>query len=347
MEIRDRSTADYRWHSLDPIFIIGRQRTGTSIIWRALQVAGFLGFPEGHLWFDLVESFARFRNPEYQAEVRQDIFTLGSARNLVLEKRFALMMDQFHRDLLPPELVRWVDKSPGTRPALLAPMLAEIFPAAQFIFLCRNPITTVNSVVHSVSNNAAPNSEATSKGDSSLHDYRLASRYWAQVMEIWRHVRSLLDNRYIEVVQERIVRSPVSVANRLAEFLHIPQFAEDIAAVFRARRENTAFPDREVDDFFYAVDWTDEQKAAVAEECRQEMAFWGYELDFNHPGGPDPTKVRRSESDVTDLESYYRLLQRYDQLDIAKEHIARVGQGRVMRVLNGVERILRRLGLRR
>ena len=77
-----------RWQCLDPIFIMGRQRTGTSIMWRALKYAGFLGFPEGHLWFDLVGSFARLRDPTYLENLRRDIYTLGSGRNLVLEKRF-------------------------------------------------------------------------------------------------------------------------------------------------------------------------------------------------------------------------------------------------------------------
>jgi len=71
LEMLDQSEIEERWRRLDPIFIMGRQRTGTSIIWRALQVAGFFGFPEGHLWFDLVESLARLRDPEFQKDIRQ------------------------------------------------------------------------------------------------------------------------------------------------------------------------------------------------------------------------------------------------------------------------------------
>lgn len=126
------------WEQLDPIFIMGRQRTGTSIIWRALRVVSFLGFNEGHLWLDLVEALARIRDPNYRRWLRQDIFTLGSGRDRVLEKRLAVAIDRFHRDLLPPELVRWVHKSPGVHCVQLAPMLSDLFPQAQFIFMRRN-----------------------------------------------------------------------------------------------------------------------------------------------------------------------------------------------------------------
>ena len=61
----EQSEIEAQWRRLDPIFILGRQRTGTSIVWRALQAAGFWGFNEGYLWFDLVEPLARFRDPDY------------------------------------------------------------------------------------------------------------------------------------------------------------------------------------------------------------------------------------------------------------------------------------------
>jgi len=337
------------WQRLDPVFIMGRQRTGTSITWRALRVAGLRGFPEGHLWFDLVEAFARFRNPSYQENVRQEIFTLGSGRNRALEQRFALMMDRFQRDFLGGDLVRWVDKSPGVHAVRLAPMVAELFPRAQFIFMMRNPITTVNSAVHYVPRNRED--EPLVRDDKPLYVYRTTCQHWVRVMELWRQVRPLLGERALEIAQEEIVERPVQVSERLAAFLGIPESARELADVFQSRRENTAFPDREVGDFFYPVDWTGEQKRVLAEVCGEEMALWGYPLDFERPGGPRSPQAAPRESPLEDMATYYRWLEHQNELiyrsELAmyKETLARVEQGRVMRTLKALERLLARLGL--
>jgi len=350
MKTPNQVKIERRWQRLDPIFILGRQRTGTSIMWRALQVAGFLGFPEGHLWFDLVESFARLRDPTYQGNVRQDIFTLGSGRNLMLEKRFAVMMDRFHRDLLGPDVVRWVDKSPGVRAVRLAPMLAALFPRSQFVFMLRNPITVANSTIHYLyGDRDSPATGGSSAADSLDLLLRTTCKHWVEVMAAWRKVRPLLTGRCIEVAQEHIAEAPGEVARRLAEFMGVPHFGRDIADVFRSRRENTAFPERDVGDFFYAVNWTDRQKAILAEVCREEMAVWGYPLDFQCPAGPNPAHG----TDLTepmDMAAYYRWLEGQNELALelaeCKELLARIERGRVMRALNTADRLLHRLRLR-
>jgi hypothetical protein len=327
-----------QWQRLDPIFIIGSQRTGTSIMWRALRTANFLGFNEGHLWLDLVESFARFRDPDHKKWLRQTIFTLGSDRNLVLEKRCALMIDRFHRDLLPPRLVRWVDKSPGVHAVQLAPMLSELFPRAQFIFMKRNAISKVNSGISYVSR------------EQDLDAFRVMCKRWVHVMGTWRKVSHLLVGRYIELEQERVAERPYDVGQEVAAFLGVPECAEDIGSVFDSRRENTAFPDREPGDYVYPVDWTDEQKATFSDLCGAEMRDWGYPLDFQSPGGVDPAQAEpRVERDELDMRSYYRWVGRVtagERITRCEEELARIRSGRVMRVLTAVERVLRQMGLR-
>jgi len=348
----DELAIEEQWLRLDPIFIMGRQRTGTSIMWRTLQVAGFHGFPEGHLWLDLIEPFAHFRNPEYKRYIRHDLYTLGSGRNRLLEKRFAIMIDRFHRDLLPPDLVRWVNKSPGRPPIDVAPMLAELFPRSQFIFMMRNPIMTVHSTIA-----------------RSPHAFRGACEHWVTVMRTWRSVRPWLVGRYIEVAQEQIAEHPDLTASQVAEFLRVPQFGHEFAHWFKTRRENTSFPDKEAGDFVYPVDWTKEQRATLAAICQEEMAIWGYPLDFERPGGPDPAQALDVQPEPADLASYYRWLARQGsrrkaalerelaqqrereailerELTQQRELVDRILQGRVMRALNKVDRMLRRLGLR-
>ncbi|MGC9396704.1 MAG: sulfotransferase [Anaerolineae bacterium] len=335
---------EVHWRQLDPIFIFGRQRTGTSIMWRALRVAGFLGFPEGHLWYDLIKPFAWWRDPEYKSYLRQDIFTVGAERNLLLEKQMAMLLDHFHRDLLSPELVRWVSKSPGADPIAVAPMLAQMFPKAQFIFMQRNPITTVNSTVEYVLRNYGQN-------DTDFV-FRTTCKNWTRVMRLWRWIRPLLASRSIEVAQEHIVSKPDQVACQVMEFLGAPQWAEAVADVFKSTRENTAFPEKSVDDFMYAVNWTDKQKQTLTDVCGAEMALWGYQLDFQHPGEPEPSLVGSVEADppFADIDAYYRWMQKYgvqQELQDCKELLSRIKQGRVMRVLNWLSGLVKHFDFRR
>lgn len=287
------------WQQLAPVFILGRQRTGTSIMWRALREVNFLGFPEGHLWYDLIKAIGWWRNPTYKASYRNDLFTMGDGRNLLFEKYLALLIDRFHRDLLPAETIRWVSKSPGVEPVQVAPMLAELFPKAQFIFMYRNPITVVHSTLRYLAKDRQFSPLERKRA------FRLTCELWGLVMRTWRFVRPLLQGRYIEIAQEHIVVMPDEVAHNVADFLHIPQQWERIAYTFKHKRENTAFPERKVGDFFYPIQWSRSEKRFLTATCKDEMALWGYQLDFRHPAGPlsspPPVTARRRED-------YYRWL---------------------------------------
>ncbi|HEY76456.1 MAG TPA: sulfotransferase [Thermoflexia bacterium] len=335
-----------QWRQLDPIFILGRQRTGTSIMWRALRVAGFFGFPEDHLWYDLIKPLAWWRDPEYKAHLREEIFALGAGRNLLLERQIALLIDQFHRDQLPPECVRWVSKSPGVDAVLVAPMLAEIFPQAQFIFMKRNAITTVNSTIAYMQRNhdSKANVDAV---------FLSTCKHWVAVMKMWRQVRPLLTGRYIEVAQEHIVTEPGQVARRVTDFLGVPEWSQAVADVFKSRRENTAFPEKDVGDFFYPVDWTREQKQVLARICGPEMAVWGYPLNFQYPGGPQPPEAASGDITPMDMSTYYRWVREYETHELRlmlqryRELLDQISRGRVMRLLNWLNRVAKRFDVRR
>ena len=267
-----KSDIEERWSQLDPIFIRGQQRTGTSIMARALRIAGFNGFGEGHLWFELAKPLARFRDPEYRKLAKHDSYALGAGRNLILEKYIALAIDRFHRDHLPPHTIRWVDKSPGPDAVEVVPMLAEMFPKAQFIFMYRNGITTVNSALRKWPDN--PNT------------LRWNCLGWAKTMSTWRKVRGLLEGRYIEIAQEELASNPEETAARLTEFLHIPEHREAIAELFRTQRANTAFPDKPPGDYDYEINWSRTQKKYFIQTCGEEMKAWGYSMDLIEPVGP-------------------------------------------------------------
>ena len=253
------------------------------MIQRALGVARFFSFGEGHLWLELIECFARFRDPEYRKGTKRKYWTLGEGRNILLEKYVALAIDRFHRDNVPWKPVRWLDKSPGSAAVKLAPLLAEVFPKSQFIFMYRNGITAVNSGIKLQPDN--PNA------------FRWMCCGWAETMSTWRKVRGLLEGRYIEIAQEEMASHPEETAVRLTDFLHIPEHREAIAELFRTCRTNTAFPGKPPGDYSYEIDWSEEQKEYFIQTCGEEMRAWGYAIDFIHPVGLSP--ARSTEHQVT------------------------------------------------
>ena len=270
-----------RWRTLDPVFVRGMQRSGTSVMEGALQRMGIRGFAEGHLWFELLGPLTQLRDPTYRPDYRADVYALGENRLSALEKYIAVALDQFHRDHLPP-LKRWMDKSPGADAVRFSPLLAELFPKAQFIFMYRNGITTVQSGVK------------LWKDDPNI--FQTMCRGWAETMSTWRQIRDKLHGRYIEIAQEELVTHPHEVAARLTNFLGAPRYSRAVAELFISKRVLSAFPDKAPGDYRYRVDWDDEQKAYFEATCGAEMAAWGYEIDYESPGVARAGDLTRPEA---------------------------------------------------
>ena len=264
--MKSQCEIEEKWSKLDPIFIRGMQRSGTSIIAVALLLPGFTHFAEGHLCSELMKPLSRFRDPEYHPHLKQPAFALGSQRNILLEKYIALAIDEFHRDNLPERPIRWVDKSPGVEGVEAVPMLAEVFPKSQFIFTYRNGTATVYSGLHLWNDQPGI--------------FQKLCINWTRVMSTWRQVREEIKGRYIEIRQEELVANPESIAARLTQFLGVPEYQQAMVELFHSRRQNTAFPDKPPGDYNYELDWSNDQKAFFIEACAEEMGIWGYSIPF-------------------------------------------------------------------
>lgn len=340
---------DRAWSDLDPIFVVGRQRTGTSIVWRALREAGFRGFAEGQLWLELVEPFCRLHDPLYAPDLRQPYFALSQDRLQELERRFAVMIDGFQRRHVTPETKRWVDKSPGPAAIRLSPILARLFPKAQFIFTYRNPITTVLSAEEYVSRQ---DPELADPGPGSEAFFEATCGHWVRSMSSWRYARQLLEGRFVELAQEHIAQEPLPVARKLMAFLGAEEAMAPVGEVFRTLRENTSFPDRAAGDYRYTPRWSEERRSLLDRICGEEAARWGYELSFDVPSGPDlDAQIRQQDAPPTleeychwaDLEGNERARELEAELRALRSLIEQVASGRAMRIMNRAQELLRRI----
>jgi hypothetical protein len=232
-------------------------------------------------------------------------------------------------------------------------MLARLFPEAQFIFTYRNPITTI----HSAERYVAIHDELPPVGDLPGTDafFDATCRHWVEAMRSWRRVRTLIEGRHIEIAQEEIAADPTGIADRLTRFLHVPDLAARVSDAFKTVRENTAFPDREVTDYRYRLEWGEPRRNLMTSLCGDEAARWGYTLRFDSPAGPSRPPEHELGFGFTDFEAYCHWAEvegneRARALDLELQHcldlIDRIAKGRAMRILNRLDPLFLRLGLR-
>lgn len=283
------------WKNLDPVFIRGMQRSGTTVLDKALKDVGLVGFAEGHLWFEIAVPLARFKDPDYITRVRGNSHALSQDRHLLFERYLATGIDQFHRNLLGTPNGRWVDKSPGYYPILTIPALLELFPESQVVFIYRNGMHTVHS-------------GREKWGVDYPHIFKIMCIDWANTMSAWRRIRKLVSGRCFEVAQEYVTNQPSDAARELTAFLSITHANKTIEKRFREQRNNTSFPHMQPGNYAYSIDWTDTEKDMFIRICAEEMDAWGYSIDFEHQAGYSPRSPKPHREEIHDFSEYSKWL---------------------------------------
>ncbi len=316
-----REKLEQQWQALNPVFVRGMQRSGTSMMGRILHQLGILGFGEGHLWDEIARPFERLLDPTYQPDARADAYALGEDRAEAFQKYIALAVDQFHRDHLPSHMKRWMDKSPGAKALHTLPLLMKMFPKAQVIFMHRNGIACVESGIRFWKENP--------------DIFTIMCQGWAETMSTWRKIRDEFKGRYIEIAQEEMAVNPVQVATQITAFLGTSEDYLPVASLMLSKRVLSSFPDKKPGDYTYRIQWTEEQKAFFIETCGEEMEAWGYPIDFEHVGPRiDEGSVRALHTRILNLEAQCRILQ---------EQLESIQNGRIMRMFTYYHRLKKRL----
>jgi hypothetical protein len=184
-----------------------------------------------------------------------------------------------------------VDKSPGQDAVRLAPLLAHVFPRAQFVFAYRNPIATVSSGMR--------------MWPDRPDGFRELCGAWVKTMRLWRKMKPLLRGRYVEIAQERMAAEPLATAENLAAFLRIPECAAQMGKLMATHRANSAYPDREPGDYSVDVRWSEDERWLFSGLCGEEMSVWGYAMDLDDPAGPGrPTAPAAAEGFADEMEYF-------------------------------------------
>lgn len=138
---------------ITPIFLISQPRAGSTMLQRILA-----GHPEIHTtaetWLMLHPVYA-LRERGHSAEFNQRLAyyalndylsTIQGGREVYFESLRLMAMHLYRKACEPSKANFFLDKTP--RYYYIIPELAEIFPKAKFIFLLRNPLAVLNSILN-------------------------------------------------------------------------------------------------------------------------------------------------------------------------------------------------------
>jgi hypothetical protein len=244
-----------------PVFIVGSPRSGTSVLTRALTVAGYSGFEEGNL-LGLSQIIDQQVDWYYGANDSTSPGTLlGNVSQHALKAQlFSVFQDVLER-LNPVD--PWFDKTGNPEAILLLPRIMQAWPGCRAIFAKRRGIENVLSRMTKFPE----------------RDFAYHCQDWAANMRAWRTTRGQLDSsRIVEVDQRETLGAPAAVSARLAALLRLPTNDQSaLERTFQVERPQESFPGSAARTTSLAeTGWSEEQMKTFEALCGEEMRDFGY-----------------------------------------------------------------------
>lgn len=222
-------------HSSDPLFVVGCERSGTTLLRLMLDSHPSLAIPnESHFIVGLHRRsswFAAKRSPVQTLErvLEDESFARWGLDPALVRQLAAVTKPSSYAEVMRTVFAtyaaiegkpRWGDKSPTY--LIHIPLLAELFPGAQFIHVIRDGREVATSLA------------AQAWGPPSA--IAAAAVWKTRVREGRRAGSRLPSGRYLEVRLEQLVDQPEHVLRDICGFLHEP-FAPEMLDYHLRRRE--------------------------------------------------------------------------------------------------------------
>jgi len=269
----------------DNIFVVGCQRSGTSVVW-----AGLTAHPD----------LAPLRG--YDADTGYDPKELYYFRNLFAARRafdspmYGWDVDDRYLSRVVEATIRHCVEEHGSRTGrfvnahpgdgLHLPELVDAMPDARFVYVLRHAEEVVWSAVH------APWADPNKTRDPDT--IRQASRHWCRHAEIAKRVvRGEFGEGVLLIRHESLLQSPENWAERLAEHVgvdYVPEMGIQLGGpTFNSSFRNQAMPATLAAESRRSIARASYFRRLVYEECGEDMEELGYP-DLGNP----PLVPRRS-----------------------------------------------------
>ena len=262
----------------DNVFVVGCQRSGTSVVWAGLtahpDLAPLRGFdresgydPKELYYFrNLFGARAAFSSPMYGWDV--DRAYLARVIDATIDHCI-----EHHGS----RAGRFVNANPPD--GLYLAELLEAMPEARVVYVLRHPEEVVWSSIH------APWSDPVTGREPK--QVRKASEHWLRHAAVARRV---VDGEFGDAVllvrHEDLLASPAAIASRLAAHVgveEVPEMAEMLGGMtFNSSFQNSAPPGRVIRETRRAIARAHDFREVVYRTVSEEMEGLGY-VDFGNP----------------------------------------------------------------
>jgi hypothetical protein len=265
-----------------PVFVIGAHRSGTTVLAFALaQHSHFWASDESFIMASLFgegrvdREFSRWRSRPSSSWLRTQkvdreefLRFLGLGFNALFTSR--------------SRGKRWVDHTPHH--ALMADVLAAMFPGAYFVHVLREGRQVVNSMINVSRTLSGDERERMQKGDFLPRwatDFREACKSWRQHAEAATDFCTKHRERGLTVLHGELERDPEGTFQRVLDFLKAPQEAGP-AAYLRSNRINSSFNTRNGKEVGQGKvptpwdEWTAGQRQVFVEEAGGALVRLGF-----------------------------------------------------------------------
>lgn len=245
-------------HRIDrPIFIIGCNRSGTTLLFNTLSYHPLLWtrYEESYHVFhrlfpidaELGEAVPGAAEPPIGQALRDQLYAEGHNKEYFKDRRFLRLIPRKAlqtpvNPLYKRPPIRLIEKTPAN--SLRIPLLADLFPDGRFVFLVRRPEDTISSLMEGWKLGLA---RVLFEKDSSIEDDKLRSARWhylvppgwtrwidrpleeicafqwvSSVQTAWEDLNRHCSGRMLPLRHEDAVRDPDGTYRLLFEFCELP-----------------------------------------------------------------------------------------------------------------------------
>jgi hypothetical protein len=252
-----------------PLFVLGAARSGTSAVAVSLRHSTrYRGFKEGHLLevaihlADALQGHLAHKDIGIRAKVQGGYHVGRLPHSRIMGEMMAFLRSLTTGFTTP----FWLDKTPGHRMVASAPLLAQAWPEARFIFMKRRGLENLKSRRHRFRNAFATDCSA-----------------WANVMSTWRMIRAGFGDKAIEIDQRTLLEQPEASAAIIGKLLDLPvEEIEALGAALRHERPQVTDPTHSIVGDISELGWSAEEIAVFRTICGPEMDAYGYTYDSRY-----------------------------------------------------------------
>lgn len=271
---RKLSDRQHAMASKPPIFVVGVQRSGTSLLRRILDAHPNIACPPESKFILALE--ALFKHDQALA----GLASMGFTRQTVMQRLRGFAAEFFEAYANAKGKNRWADKTPNYVNCLS--FLDELFAhSAVYIVIVRHPFDVCRSFEDAARKSGKP-MRAIRPSVAAAPDFRAgACQFWNdQNLKIASFLPQVSD-RAIAVSYERLTSRPLPVVRAIMEFLTEPW--DPAVLDFNRVHHDHGFEDRKIDQMPVIVHnsgkflgWSEEERLRLMHVAHEAMEEFGY-----------------------------------------------------------------------